>query len=259
MKFKFLCTLTLSFILLNTAHAEAKWGPTGHRTVGEIASQYLTPKAKRKIKKLLHRESLAFVSTYADEIKSDKRYDKFYTWHYINMPLDSDYDVSKQNPDGDLVSGIAYCKSVIQDPNASDEDKAFYLKLLIHFIGDLHQPMHIALKEDKGGNDFKVKWFYKDTNLHSVWDRKMIEGYGMSYSELAENADYLTKDQVKELQKGTVIDWVNETHKLTREVYASVKEGDNLRYAYSYKFLNVARRQIQLAGIRLAKVLNDLF
>ena len=259
MKFKFLCTLTLSFILLSTTNAEAKWGPTGHRTVGQIASQYLTPKAKRKIKKLLHSESLALVSTYADEIKSDRRYDKFYTWHYINMPLDADYDVSKQNPKGDLVSGIAYCKSVIKDKNASDEDKAFYLKLLVHLIGDLHQPMHVGLEEDKGGNDFKVKWFYKDTNLHTVWDRKMIEDYGMSYSELAKNADYLTKAQVEELQKGTVIDWVNETHKLTREVYASVKEGDNLRYAYSYKFLNVARRQMQLAGIRLAKTLNDLF
>jgi hypothetical protein len=259
MKFKFLGILALSFMLLNTVNAGAKWGPTGHRTVGEIASKYLSPKAKREIKRLLNKESLAFASTFADEIKSDKRYNKFYTWHYINMPMDADYDVSKQNPKGDLVSGIAYCKSVITDKNASDEDKAFYLKLLIHFIGDLHQPMHIGLEEDKGGNDFKVQWFYKDTNLHSVWDSKMIDDYGMSYSELSKNADHLTKDQIKELQKGTVIDWVNETHKLTRIVYASAQQGDNLRYEYSYKFLNVARKQMQIAGIRLAKVLNELF
>jgi len=259
MKLKFLYTLVLCFCLLGPLNAGAKWGPLGHRTVGEIATQYLTPKAKREIKKLLNRESLALVSTYGDEIKSDKRYNKYYSWHYINMSLEADYDVSKQNPDGDLVSGIAYCKSVVTDQNASDEDKAFYLKLLIHFIGDLHQPMHIALEKDKGGNDFKVQWFYQDTNLHTVWDRKMIEDYGMSYIELSKNVDYLTKDQIKELQKGTVIDWVNETHKLTREVYAFSKEGDNLRYEYSYKFMNVARRQMQLAGIRLAKTLNDLF
>jgi hypothetical protein len=175
------------------------------------------------------------------------------------MPLEVDYDASKQNPEGDLVSGIAYCKSVITDKNASDEDKAFYLRLLIHLIGDLHQPMHIGLEEDKGGNDFKVQWFYKDTNLHSVWDSKMIDDYGMSYSELAKNADHLTKDQVKELQKGTVFDWVNETHKLTRIVYDSAQQGDNLRYEYSYKYLNVARKQMQIAGIRLAKTLNELF
>jgi hypothetical protein len=87
----------------------------------------------------------------------------------------------------------------------------------------------------------------------------MIDDYGMSYIELAKNADYLTKAQIKELQKGSVIDWVNETHKLTREVYSSVKQDDNLRYEYSYKFLNVARKQMQIAGIRLAKTLNDLF
>ena len=175
------------------------------------------------------------------------------------MPMEADYDVSKQSPDGDLVSGIEFCKSVIKDKSTSDEDKAFYLKLLVHFIGDLHQPLHVALEEDKGANDFKVQWFYQDTNLHTVWDRKMIDDYGMSYSELAKNADYLTKDQIKDIQKGSVIDWVNETHQLTREVYASVKQGDNLRYEYSYKYLNVARKQIQKAGIRLAKTLNDLF
>ncbi|MGM5471101.1 S1/P1 nuclease [Flavobacteriaceae bacterium LMO-SS05] len=259
MKIHFLSTLVLSLFLITTTNAGVKWGPTGHRTVGEIASKHLTSKAKREIKKLLNGESLALASTFGDEIKSDKRYNKYYTWHYINMPLDADYDASKQNPKGDLVSGIAYCKSVILDKNASDKDKAFYLRLLIHLIGDLHQPMHVGLEEDKGGNDFKVKWFYKDTNLHSIWDSKMIDDYGMSYTELAQNADYLTKEQIQELEKGTVIDWVNDTHKLTRQVYASSSEGDNLRYEYSYKFLNVARKQMQIAGIRLAKTLNELF
>ena len=258
MKLKIIYTLSLSLTLLSPLNAGTRWSETGHRTVGKIASHYLSSKAKREIKKLLNKQSLAMVSTFADEIKSDKQYNKFYTWHYINMPMEADYDVSKQNPDGDLVSGIEFCKSVIKDKNASESDKAFYLKLLVHFIGDLHQPLHVALEEDKGANDFKVQWFYQDTNLHTVWDRKMIDDYGMSYSELAKNADYLTKAQVKDIQKGSVIDWVNETHQLTREVYAAVNQGDNLRYEYSYKYLKVVRRQMQLAGIRLAKVLNDL-
>jgi len=259
MKLKIIYTFFLSLMLLTPLSAGTKWSETGHRTVGKIASQYLTPKAKREIKKLLNKQSLAMVSTYADEIKSDKRYNKFYTWHYINMPMEADYDIAKQNPDGDLVFGIEFCKSVIKDKNASEEDKAFYLKLLVHFIGDLHQPLHVALEEDKGANDFKVQWFNSDTNLHAVWDRKMIDDYNMSYSELAKNADYLSKDQINGIQKGTVIDWVNETHQLTREVYASVNQGDNLRYDYSYKYMNVVRRQIQKAGIRLAKTLNELF
>ena len=90
------------------------WGSTGHRVVGKIADDHLSGKAKREVRRLLNRKSLAFVSTYADEIKSDRRYNKFYTWHYINMPLESNYNNSKKNPDGDLVTGIAYCKTFIQ-------------------------------------------------------------------------------------------------------------------------------------------------
>ena len=86
----------------------------------------------------------------------------------------------------------------------------------------------------------------------------MINSYGMSYFELAENADVITKEQVKAIQRGLVVDWINETHKLTNKVYNSVKEGDNLRYRYSYDHFEIVRSQLQIAGIRLAKVLNDI-
>jgi len=259
---KVLLSYLLITLFLFTSYSNASnyyWSSTGHRVVGKIADNYLKGNTKRKIEKLLKRKSLAFVSTFADEIKSDKRYNKFYTWHYINMPLDFNYEKSEKNPSGDLVSGINHCINIIKDENASDDDKAFYLKLLIHLIGDLHQPMHIGLAEDKGGNDFKVQWFYNDTNLHRVWDRQMIDNYDMSYNELAENADILDRKQVKAIQEGNIVDWVNETHELTRKVYANVKPDENLRYRYSYENFETVRTQLQKAGIRLAKVLNDLF
>jgi len=251
--------LTLTFLTSFQSYAGDDWSATGHRVVGKIANQYLTSKTKRNIKKILNNKSLDFVSTFADDIKSDKRYSEFYTWHYINMPLDQNYEDSEKSSSGDLVSGINYCIKVIKDNNSSNDDKAFYLKLLIHFVGDLHQPMHVGLVEDKGGNDFKLQWFYKDSNLHSVWDREMIDGYGMSYSEIADNANILNKNQVKAIQEGTLVDWVNDTHKLTRQVYANVKPNDNLRYSYSYDNFETVRSQLQKGGIRLAKVLNDLF
>lgn len=252
-------TAFLFSISTNTKASDDFWSATGHRVVGKIADNYIKGKAKREVSRLLKRQSLAFVSTFADEIKADKKYNEFYTWHYINMSLDENYEDSKKNPKGDLVTGIEHCKSVIKDENASDEDKTFYLKLLIHLVGDLHQPMHIGLEEDKGGNDFKVQWFYNDTNLHRVWDSQMINKFDMSYIELAENADVLSKQQVKAIQEGSVIDWVNETHQLTNKVYNTVKAGDNLRYRYSYDNFKTVRSQLQIAGIRLAKVLNDLF
>lgn len=217
--------------------------------VGLIADNYLYSSAKRKIKKLLKRKSLAFVSTFGDEIKSDRRYNEFYTWHYINMDLDENHEASEKNTTGDLVTGIEYCKKIIKDKNSSNDDKAFYLKLLIHLVGDLHQPMHIGRREDKGGNDIKLKWFYKDSNLHKVWDTEMIDHFGMSYKELAENADVLTRRQVKAIQKGTLSDWVNETHILLKKIYESVESGENLRYRYNYRYFEQLRTQLQIGGI----------
>lgn len=241
------------------ASALEDWGPTGHRVVGEIAESYLKGKAKREVKRLLKNHSLAFASTYGDEIKSDKAYDKYYTWHFVNMPFEQTYEASEKNPEGDLVTGIETCKTVLLDKNASDEDKIFHLKMLIHLMGDLHQPMHVGLAEDKGGNDFKLQWFYKDSNLHRVWDSDMIEDYNMGYDELAENADALSKNEIKAIQEGSIIDWVNETHAITKKVYASVEPNENLRYRYSYNHFKTVRSQLQIAGIRLAKVLNDIF
>lgn len=259
MKPKLLYIFTALILFNLHSFAAVKWGATGHRVVGAIADQYTTNKTKRHLKKILNHQSLALASTFGDEIKADPRYKKYETWHYVNMSFDQNYGSSKKNPEGDLVTGIAYCEKIIKDDNASDEDKTFYLKMLIHMLGDLHQPLHIGREEDRGGNDIKVKWYYKDTNLHRVWDSQMLESYNMSYSELAENAEFLSKKQVKFLQQGSVIDWVNDTQNLARNVYASVDEDENLHYAYSYKYMDVARTQLQIAGIRLAKVLNKLF
>ena len=261
MTYRFALTLCAAFIIFNSSivHATPRWGQTGHRVVGEIAEQYLTNKTKKKLAELLDHRSLAFSATFADEIKSDDRYDSLSTWHYVNMPFDMTYENSIKNPKGNLVTAIEFCKTIIQDKTSSKADKAFYLKFLIHLIGDLHQPMHIGLEEDRGGNNIKLEWFYKDTNLHSVWDSKMIDDYGMSYTELANNVDYLSKDDVKNMQKGTIVDWVNETQQLTKKVYASVNQGDNLRNEYSYLYFDTVRAQLQKGGVRLAEVLNDLF
>ncbi len=258
---KIFISIIIIFLMLTSlkSHASDDWSATGHRVVGKIASQYLKSCTKKKIEKLLNNQSLDFVSTYADEIKSDKLFDGFFTWHYINIPLESEYDASKTNPSGDLVTGITFCIKTIKDKATNDDDKAFFLKMLIHLMGDLHQPMHVGLAEDEGGNGFKLQWFNKNSNLHSVWDSEMIDSYGMSYSELAENADVLDKQEVKAIQKGSLIDWVNETHNLTRKVYANVKPNENLRYKYSYDNFETVRTQLQKAGIRLAKVLNELF
>jgi len=235
------------------------WGQTGHRVVGEIAYSHLTNKAKRNIEKLLNGEGLAIISTYADEIKSDKKYREFGAWHYVNFKDGESYETSEKNPKGDLLQGIKKCQEVISNPDASKEEKIFYVKLLVHLLGDLHQPLHIGRSEDRGGNNIKVQWFRGNTNLHSVWDTKMIESYNMTYTELSSNLNKFSKNQRKAIQEGTVLDWVNETRFLTMKVYESAKVDENLSYRYMYENFATVKTQLQKGGLRLAKVLNELF
>ncbi|PQJ22898.1 S1/P1 nuclease [Tenacibaculum sp. SG-28] len=246
-------------IPLSLFSIDLDWGATGHRVTGKIAEKHLTNKAKKKIEKLLAGESLAFVSTFADEIKADKKYKMYSVWHYVNMALDETYEGSVKNPTGDIVTGISNCINVLKDENSDAEKKRFHLKMLVHLMGDLHQPMHIGQREDKGGNTIQVQWHGKGSNLHRVWDSNIINEWGMSYVELSNNAKRLSASQVKEIQKGNVLEWMRDTHELTKEVYASAKKGDNLRYGYSYKFLPIVREQLQKGGLRLAKLLNEIF
>ena len=239
--------------------ASEDWGKTGHRTMGEIATKHLSKKAAKKISALLGGESLAFVSTYADEIRSDDAYRKYAPWHYVSFPFGARYENTPKNKRGDIIMGIQNCIDVLKDATSSQKDKEFYLRMLVHFIGDLHMPLHVGLKEDKGGNSFKVKWFGKQTNLHSVWDTKIIEGYAMSYTELTNNVDVLSKKEIQTIQSGAVTDWMYESRALCEDVYANTSAGDNLGYKYMYRYVNVSRKQLQKAGLRLASILNEIY
>jgi len=253
--FFFLCVGISSYATKNIS----VWGQTGHRVVGEIAYSHLTKKAKKNLEKLLKGEGLAIISTYADEIKSDNAYRKFSAWHYVNFKEGEAYETGDKNPKGDLIQGIKECQKIISNPASSEEDKVFYVKLLVHLIGDLHQPLHIGRAEDKGGNAIKVKWFRGKTNLHSVWDTKMIESFNMTYTELSSNLNYFSKNQKEAIQKGSVLDWVNETRVITMKVYESAEINDNLSYRYMYDHFSTVKSQLKKGGLRLAKVLNELF
>lgn len=235
------------------------WSKTGHRTIGEVAENHLNGRAKRAIKKILNGESLALVSTFADEIKADRSFSHFSPWHYVNFPADKKYTDLSPSSNGDLVTGIAKCIEIVKDKNSSDADKTFYLKLLVHLVGDLHQPMHAGEAKDRGGNDIQIQWFQEGTNLHRLWDRNLIDSFGMGYSELAENLPTLTRKEKKTIQEGNVLTWLQESKLLANELYGSVKVGEKLGYQYSYKYTGLVRSQLQKGGLRLAKILNDLF
>ncbi|MGJ8737838.1 S1/P1 nuclease [Zobellia laminariae] len=248
------------FLITTLSNAnDEEWSKTGHRTVGEVAQHHLSKKTKKALKKLLDGESLAYVSTFADDIKADRAYKEFSAWHYVNIPTGKDYADIEHNKQGDLIVGINKCIEIIKDENSKKEDKVFYLKMLVHLIGDLHQPMHVGRYEDKGGNDIQLQWFNEGTNLHRLWDSNMINSYGMSYTELASSLPQLSKEQVQFIQQGNIYDWVEESQEIADKLYDSVEAGEKLYYRYSYDWWGTVENQLQKGGLRLAKVLNELF
>lgn len=258
---KKLLILALVVLIGNTGFAnDNDWGKTGHRATGEIAENYLNKKAKKAIDKILNGQGLAFVANYADDIKSDPDFRKYGPWHYVNLAPDEEkYNEETANPKGDLYQAILKCREVLKDENASKEEKQFYLKMLVHFVGDLHQPFHVGRGADKGGNDIQVRWYNQGSNIHRVWDSQMIDSYQMSYTELADNSRKLSRAQIKAIEEGEVIDWVYESREMADELYDSVEVGEKLGYEYMYKHLPTVLQQLQKGGIRLAKILNEIY
>ncbi len=235
------------------------WGKTGHRVVGEVAQKHLSRKAKKMIHSILEGKSLASVANFGDDIKSDTLYNKYYPWHYVNYPANKKYGEETPSPEGDIVMAIQHCIVKVQSAITPPAEKAFFLKMLVHFIGDLHQPLHAGLEENRGGNDIQLQWFGNGSNLHRLWDTNLIDQNGMSYTELADNMPCLSRKELLELQKGTVYDWVEESHTLANQLYASVENGEKLGYKYSYTYWTTVEDQLLKGGVRLAAVLNDLF
>lgn len=257
---KFLLVLIGSFVV-NTAFAnDSDWGKTGHRATAEIAESYLNKKAKKAIDELLNGHGLAFVANYADDIKSDPEYREFGPWHYVNIdPGTKEYKVEEASEEGDLVQAIKKCVEVLKDRSASEEQKQFYLKMLVHFVGDLHQPFHTGHADDKGGNDIQVRWFNDGSNIHRVWDSEMINFYQMSYTELALNTEELSRAQIKSIEKGKLLDWVYESRAMAENLYSGVENGEKLGYSYMYEHMPTVLNQLQKGGVRLAKILNDIY
>ena len=237
----------------------ADWGQKGHRVVGSVAEQYLSKKAKRAVNKLLDGQRLTYVSNFADDIKSDARYDSLYTWHYINIAKGKQYDPATANPKGDLVTGINYCISTLQNQQASHEERQVALKLLVHFVGDLHQPMHVGHPDNRGGNDIKLKWWGRNTNLHRVWDSDMINSYELSAAELTEKLPKPNARQVKQWQQDPMLQWVRESQLLADELYDNLPKGKSKEYRYRYKYFATAQERLLQGGVRLAGILNRVF
>jgi hypothetical protein len=234
------------------------WFDLGHRTVALIAEGRLTPQAAAAVQDILAGQSMADASLWADQIRGQRR--DTGPLHYVNIPLQaSAYDPATQCPGGQcIIAAIEDERRVLTDPRASSVERAEALKFLIHFMGDLHQPLHVSNNNDRGGNQAQVQFFGTGSNLHKVWDGELIERTGMS------SVQYLThlKEQMAFLdpeafERGTVVDWAMEGHQVAAENAYDIPRNRQLGERYEAANMPLVDLAIIKAGVRLAMVLNE--
>lgn len=241
------------------------WGVTGHRTIGKIAENHLTPKAKAAVQELLGNQSLADVATWADEVRSQPEYKKTGSWHFLNLPLGLSYaEFEKQvkaMTEDNVYSALEKCEHALLDKSTTRIEKTEALKFVVHFVGDLHQPMHISRAEDKGGNTIQLNYEGKGVNLHSLWDTYLLEHQGLSYEQLAEKYDHITPQQIKQWQSDPLMKWIWESYSISSQLYGEVDRMSSRSIDDTYYKAHIAiiGERIQMAGIRLAGVLNEIF
>jgi hypothetical protein len=257
---------SLLVLLATISHALA-WGYDGHRIIADIAEQYLEPAAARHVRELLALENettLAEVANWADRIRGQRR--ETAPWHFVDIPIHpapgtpAAYDQARDCPgDNCVVAKIDQFTAELRDHRLAPRQRLEALKFVVHFIGDLHQPLHASDNGDRGGNAIRVRLDGRDTNLHAVWDSGILDpavggddrGYALRL------AQSISPAELKLWQGGSAVDWANESHAIAvRVIYGSLSHAGSLPASYENAALPVVNRQLERAGVRLAAVLN---
>lgn len=238
------------------------WGMLGHRVIGGIAEHYLSVKARAEIRKLLGNETIAMAGNWADFIRSDRAYDYLGSWHYINVqsgiPERQFAEYLKKDTSANLYNKIRFLTAQLKSRSLTVDKRVFYLKLLIHFVGDAHQPMHAGRPHDRGGNGIKLYWFNTPTNLHRLWDEQLVEFQQLSYTEHVAAINHPTPSQLSAWRRQSVEQWLYESYSIAQKLY-EVKPEEKLSYQYNYRNVDIMNQQLLKGGVRLAVLLNEIF
>lgn len=285
------CRFLAIWSLLSSSPAFG-WWETGHRTVARLAAAHLTPAARIRIARILNvpdseeaiANALALGSTWADEVKKDTHTDE---WHYLDLTLqDSRSDIAERCKDDNCVSArIHLFTAQLVERKANDRwSELDALRFLVHFVGDVHQPLHAISNADLGGNCERLDPPINEAkNVHALWDGGIVNGLDESDVSLTSQINTyiaaLTDSERKQFSSGSVEDWVWESHELARKlVYSKLQiptepvrfpngcaeappEITNFKPQIDSLYVNdmkpVVRDQLAKAGLRLARVLNE--
>ncbi len=234
----------LSLILLySKAYA---WGALGHQIVANVAEATLTSQAKAEVAKLIPNQKLADISNWPDQVRSTPAYKYTAPWHFADIPDGESYETISHDPKGDVVQALEKQIEVLKNTQTTVQERIEALKFVVHFMGDIHQPLHVGRPDDKGGNLVKVTYKGKTINLHALWDSGFVE-------ELVMDLD----SNVAPAKEFTLLEVLNEDMALRNEIYNF--SNNVIDETYAQKAREIVRSRLQLGGERLGTLLNSLF
>lgn len=252
-KIALLVTLAL-FSLIRTY----AWGKEGHNMVVQVAFHFLDSTTQEKIKRYLGKLSIEEASTWMDDMRSNDFYSYMRTWHYIDVEKGKDYQ-----PQATDKNAVIILNAVIEDLKASlgstkKRDVKVGMYVLFHLIGDLHQPLHTGYPDDRGGNDINVGLLTKGNtiNLHAAWDYGIIESQQIKLADCLKLYEDLRPDEIARIRVTNPMQWMRESRAQLDSVY-SFKE-NYLDQPYLNMASAIIKKQILVAGMRLAAVLEDI-
>lgn len=253
-------SLLLTCAVCLTTLSSWGWGQKGHDAVAYIAECHLTDTTRVAIDSLLDGKSIVYWANWLDNASHTPQYAYSKTWHYKNIDEDETFESAPTLQSGNIVTALTEQIATLRSSNTSKEDAALALKIIVHLMGDIHQPMHLGRSTDLGGNRHSVKYFNRNANLHSVWDSNLPEStHKWSYTEWQQQIDRANPEQQADIMRGTIEEWAKETHEICKEVYSSTPQETNISYDYIAKWTTTIETQFLRGGLRLSEVLNAIF
>jgi len=251
-------TLLLTFCMSLIISQAFAWGQIGHYLIGYMASIQMKNSTRKKVESVLFPMSVGRSGIWMDEIKSDRTYDYVNSWHYLTSK-NGEYDPEIQEKGGNAYEAILQLKNELKAGNLSSKEEAEKLKMLIHLVEDIHQPLHVGTGEDRGGNDVKLEFFWQQSNLHAVWDSGMIDRWDMSYTEIGNELMRRMNSEIEtKYRNSTIDDWLKEAVALRPMVY-KLPENKKLSYSYGYENRNIVEERLLAASVRLAQILDEIY
>ena len=258
-------TIVAAVIMPSAAWA---WGNEGHEVIALIAASELSPAAKARVEQLLGGDAattMAEVSTWADKIRRERP--ETAPWHYVDIEITSDgYDAARDCPnDACVVAQVQKDAAIVGDKMLAEPVRAEALRFLIHFVGDLHQPLHASDNHDRGGNEVRVVVNGEKKNLHAVWDTDVVEALGDDPGTVAPALEgEITAAEKRQWSPGSVVDWANQSFQIARtKIYPTLPGTGGtdapviLSPGYAQRKADITRTQLERAGVRLAALLNE--